>query len=144
MLELLFADEPWTSVWAGELERAGPSYSLETARTFRDEMDAEAELFWILGSDNLPGLSTWRGAEEFLATAHPIVVHRRGDELDERALAGWSPGAQDLLRAGYLAGEPFDVSARELRRDLSQADEALFPAALWEYVRSRGIYRCEP
>ncbi len=142
LLRLLCAGTAWLSVWSVELERSGPSYTIDTVRALARETDAE--LFVILGSDNLPGLPGWRDAGELLERAQPIVIQRAGDPP---ALADparrLSPAAAERLRAGLCAVAPLEASSSELRRRLAVGEDPgpALPAALREYIEQRGIYR---
>ena len=139
MLELLLQPEIGVSVWAGELERDGPSYSIDTARWFTAEVDGE--LFWILGGDNLPGFPRWREAEALIALAHPIVIFREGDELLAE-VPGLSEGAAARIEAGLCRVPPVEASSSELRRRLAAGLDPgpSLPTALREYIERRGIY----
>ncbi len=142
MLELLCASERNFSVWRGELDRSGPSYSIDTARELRAELQA-AELFWILGSDNLQDLPSWREVEEFLRLVSPLVIYRRGEELDVDLLPGLSAGARERIRRGCLQVPPVDASSTQVRAELARGGDvgAWIPADIEEYIRSRGIYQ---
>lgn len=145
MLELLIEGEGDLSVWPGELERAGPSYSVDTARALLALGSAsQAELFWILGSDNLPGLARWREAEALLSLARPIVVYREGDALEtsEQDLAPLSAQTVALVVAGLCQVPPHHASSSQLRRRLAAGEDPgpSLPPRLREYIEARGIY----
>lgn len=144
MLALLLADEPDSSVWSVELERAGPSYTVETLRALR-ALATEARLFLILGEDNLADFPRWREAEEIVRLAQPIVVHRRGVPAAPLDPAPLSAPARVKLALGRLAGAPFDASSSALRVVLAGAPDpnegVLLPAPLARYVREHGLYR---
>ncbi|HVS17783.1 MAG TPA: nicotinate-nucleotide adenylyltransferase, partial [Planctomycetota bacterium] len=68
MLHLAVADEPRFEVATLELERPGPSYTLDTLRALPALLGLaeDARLFLLVGGDNLPGLPGWRGFDEIL------------------------------------------------------------------------------
>jgi len=143
MLELLLCEETsGSSIWTVEFGRGGPSYTVDTLRSLRSLLAPAAQLFLVLGSDNLPGLAGWRDVEEVLALAEPIVVPRRPSEVQPESL----PAALAARLSGcVLQGEAIDVSSTEVRRLLAAGAErelaALVPAALREYLLASGIYR---
>ena len=154
MLALLFGRRDWVSAWPGELRRAGPSYTFDTLATFRAGCAPEAELFLVLGSDNLSGLPRWHRAEELLGLAQPIVVRRTGAALDASALEGAAfadldPALRARVRAGFVEVEVYDVTATDLRARLeeggSEGPDGLvrrgLPPELGEYIRLRRLYR---
>ena len=140
MLELLLEEEPLFSVWTTELEREGPSYTIDTVRELRSAVGPEAELHLLLGSDNLPGLPGWHQAEELLSLVVPVVVWRRGAPFDPDELAHLPEELRRRFRLIECA--PFDCSASELRQRLAAGGdvEGLLPPKLAEYARERGIY----
>ncbi|MEX1026085.1 MAG: nicotinate (nicotinamide) nucleotide adenylyltransferase [Planctomycetota bacterium] len=142
LLELLIAPlGDRASVWTGELEREGPSFSIDTVQALARE--TEAKLFWILGSDNLPGLARWHRVEALLDAARPIVHVRRGDELELAWLEGLSDTARERVLAGYLEVEPCDASSSAVRAAVARGDavDDVLPAALSEYIEAHGLYR---
>lgn len=145
MLALLLADEPECSVWGVELARRGPSYTVETLRELRALVPPPAGLFLILGEDNLPGFARWRAAEEIVALAQPIVVHRGG--LEAAAGVGeLSTIARTRLAIGRLTTPALDASSTAIRTSLSRGGPALelVPPRLLEYIRAHGLYRAGP
>jgi nicotinate-nucleotide adenylyltransferase len=141
MLALLLADEPDASVWGVELGRRGPSYTVDTLRALRALVPPPAALFLILGEDNLADFPRWRAAEEIVALAQPIVVHRSGSEA--RPLpAGLSSLARTRLAMGRLASPALDASSTAIRSALRNdcVPPELLPARILEYVRAHGLY----
>ena len=144
MLELAVADEPLFLVSGIELERDGPSYSIDTVRAVLERRpEGAGELHWILGGDNLPGLPAWREAEEFLRLVQPIIHRRAGDDprgLD--ALEGrLSAEAMERMRRGWLAAPPITGRATYLRASLSRGGRHadLHPAVV-DYALRRALY----
>lgn len=146
MVELAIADRPEYSVSALELERSGPSYTVDTLRELpaRLGLDPECELRLIIGWDNLVGLDRWREVEAVFELAAPLVVLREGvpeailEHLRERL-----PGAcYERLEAGLVRGATVDVSSTELRERLVRGEDVgdLVPANVGEYLARRGIY----
>jgi len=126
-------DLPQTEVSRIELDRAGPSYTVDTLRAFQERYPSD-RLFLILGFDSLLDLPRWKDYREILAGARPLVVPRLG--LDQTVPAELE-GQYDLL--------PFratDLSSTELREriisGLPFAD--LVPAAVAQLIREKGIY----
>lgn len=140
MLALLLAGEPDVSVWGLELERSGPSYTVDTLRELRARVPASTRLFLILGEDNLAGLARWREPEEVVRLAQPIVVHRgQAEPGPDGAL---SDVARTRLEIGRLASGALDSSSTALRAELARGhvNEELLPPALCEWLRVHAPY----
>ncbi|MEQ1892546.1 MAG: nicotinate (nicotinamide) nucleotide adenylyltransferase [Planctomycetota bacterium] len=145
LLQKLLAGEEGVSLWSVELERAGPSYTIDTLRALRKQ--AQGALFLIVGTDNLEGLPGWREAEAVLALAQPIVVPRAGTRAEAVAAAladeRLSARARTRLALGRLTGPTVDVSSSELRAALARGagSHPLLPEAVAAAVRAHGLYR---
>lgn len=145
MLELALADYPDFELSSLELEREGPSYSIDTVRGLLAQgVVEEGALHLILGTDNLPGLPGWREAEALLELVQPIVLVRAGDSAKQlEALAGrLSEGALERLRQGFLDLPPTPGRATHLRAALGRglAKHADLCPAVANYALRRGLY----
>jgi nicotinate-nucleotide adenylyltransferase len=156
MLRLALRGEPGFEVSDLELERQGPSYTIDTVRALRGSLGlaADASIHLILGSDVLDGLAGWREARALLEAVQPVVVHRAGpmgaadpgDESLERHLAEiaarLSLPLAEKVRAGYLRLPPVPASSTDLRARLPglDADIGDLPSEVLAYVRERGLY----
>ncbi len=145
MLRLAVADEVGLVASDIELERGGPSYSIDTIDIFAAAGDT---IVWILGSDGLDAFTTWHRYDAFATRCHVAVVARPESEV--QAL----PGFRQALQADCLARQPaglvfvarsamLDVSATAVRRLAARGEDAsrLLTPAVWNYIRRRGLYR---
>ncbi|HEY9898451.1 MAG TPA: nicotinate (nicotinamide) nucleotide adenylyltransferase [Pantanalinema sp.] len=112
-------DEPRITVERWELSRHGPSYAYDTVVHVREREGPEAELYWLIGADNVGALMRWHRAEELIAACRFWVVPRAGLAGDalEAAIAGALP-AELRERVRPLPMPPVDVSSTELREEL--------------------------
>jgi len=150
MLRLAIEGEPRFRTHGLELERSGPSFTIDTVRELPALLGEapDVELFLILGSDNLEGLATWREAAGLVERVQPIVVHRDGDveagfAAIERALGS---RAAAKVRAGYLALPPVAASSTDLRARLPALGPGLVELAprVLDLIRERGLYGAGP
>lgn len=144
LLALATRAHPEWSVWTLELERPGPSYTVDTLRELVRLRGHERGLYLILGGDNLPGLPRWRAADELLRLAQPIVIARR-DALRAalEALRGAvEPARFERLAAGFVDLPTFDLSATELRARLARGEDpgADLPPGVLAAIRAKGLY----
>ena len=127
MLEAATKGEPRFTVSRVELDRDGPSYTVDTLESLRHD----GELFLILGSDALADLSRWRSPERIRELATILVARR--------------PGAPEPGNATATAFDApcLDISSRELRaragRGLSL--RYLVPDDVWRHIERKGLYR---
>jgi len=79
MVELAVADNPCFAASSIELERAGPSYSIDTIRYFLSTL-RPAALAFIVGIDAFRELSSWKEYETIPALCDIVVTSRPGEE----------------------------------------------------------------
>ena len=107
MTRLGAADNPAFDVSAMEVERPGPTYTLDTLEALARERGEGVELFFVLGVDSARTLPRWHEPAQVLARCTPVVVLRPGaGEWDPRELDALAPGALPARRppAGAAVG----------------------------------------
>lgn len=150
------------SIDTRELERAGPSYTVETLIELRKEMDRPfgpaASLVLLLGADQLLRLDTWRRWTELFNLAHLAVATRPGFDLNALptpVLDQWTmrlADPRDLKSRQHgctwqLDGFAMDVSATAVRTALKTGDYAspiladFVPGAVLDYIQAHHLYR---
>jgi nicotinate-nucleotide adenylyltransferase len=135
MVRLAIAGEPRFLLDRIEIERPGPSYTLDTVHELRAKHPG-TQWFLILGHDQYAGLHTWGGWRELLGLVTLAVANR--------------PGSQDHVNPEVRAFPTevvplpmLDVSATVVRQAVaSGADIAkLVPAQVASYIEIHGLYR---
>ncbi|HUF35262.1 MAG TPA: nicotinate-nucleotide adenylyltransferase [Gemmatimonadales bacterium] len=130
MLELAVAGAPGLAVERAELERPGPSYTVDTLRALRARAPDTA-LTLLLGADAAAELSAWRSADELPALARIVVFARPGTPVPA------SPLIAETIRVPAL-----DISATEIRRRAREGRSLRYwvPDAVAEYVTGHRLY----
>lgn len=82
-----------------EIERAGPSYSIDTVRAFQETFPEPNRLFLVMGIDAFVELHTWKSVQEILA-AVPLIAVNRPHDTGPDAL---QPRAERYLAATFGA-----------------------------------------
>jgi nicotinate-nucleotide adenylyltransferase len=151
MLELALASNPYFSCSRIEVERDGPSYTVDTLRTLRQQEGAGTALFFIIGWDSLTELHTWHEAPALLTTlTHLVAVQRPGYEDDEqneaqndymKQLEVQLPGL--LQRLVIVPAPQLDISATGLRARVLHGKPILYqtPEPVEAYIKKYKLYR---
>lgn len=144
MLERAISANPHFSLSLVDMQRAGPSYTVETLRLLRDEWGPRAELFFVIGGDSLQDLPTWRDPAGILEQATLVALVRPGysDVSAERAqLVARLPGLEQRLIT--LEGPRMDISSTDLRQRVAAGRPIRYqtPDAVEEYIRQHDLYR---
>ncbi|AFJ01767.1 nicotinate (nicotinamide) nucleotide adenylyltransferase() [Methylophaga frappieri] len=150
LLELAVKSCPSLIVDDIELNRAGPSYSIDTVRALREDYPQQS-LYLIVGSDNFRQLDTWRDWQSLLQYAHIVVVRRAGEALDlSTTMAAWlqthlAKSADINLTEGKvwtLDVTPLAISATTIRaqRAAGGSVQFLLPETVLTAMDQLGLY----
>jgi nicotinate-nucleotide adenylyltransferase len=127
MCRLAAQHDPLVEVCTLELERPGPSYTVDTLRAIHANQP-DAELTLILGADMARTLGSWREPREILKLARLAVAER--DEVTRREVLDALAPLVGADRVTFLDMAPRDISSSRVRRDLAageQIDELVGP-----------------
>ncbi len=139
MVEAAIAGNPAFTASCIELDRPGPSYSVDTLEAVAAE--GIADLWLILSSEALAGLPRWREPGRILDLARLAVVPRGGfDPLGERWVAEHFPGRGD--RFSFLPGPLLPISGSVVRRRAAAGRSVryLVPDAVARYIADNKLY----
>ena len=151
MLQLAVRDVPGLDVDARELERPGPSYTVDTLKALRAEYGAARPLLWIVGSDILTTLSQWSRWKELLDHAHLVVMARPGASDPEDEVKKWiaSHQMEGNLAVTQPAGgvvlvrQPLlDIASSQIRALIAEGRDTRFlmPDAVMEYIERHTLF----
>jgi len=158
MVELALENEPAMGIDRCELERSGPSYTIDTLRALRVRFGAQTPLVLIIGADQMERFDTWHEWQSILRFAH-LGVARRNDAvlvlscaLQEFYNEHWARVDEIRQQACGCVVEvemaPHDASATEVRTLLAAAPTPeretrlaqIMPAAVLDYIRAHSLY----
>lgn len=141
MVRLAVAAQTHFRLSTMEIDRAGLSYTVDTITQLQAELGVGAELFFILGWDNLAQLPQWREPARLIEMCHLVAVPRPGYALpDLDSLEAALPG---LSRSLVVLDKPeVDISATEIRKRvaLGLSIGHLVPEPVDEYIRQHKLY----
>jgi nicotinate-nucleotide adenylyltransferase len=122
------------SVSRVDVDRNGPTYTVDTLRDIRAALGEEHEYHFITGADALGEILSWREPEEVLRLAHLVGVTRPGHALTDPGLA---PGRITLMEIPALAISSSDIRARVER---GEPIRYLVTPGVEAYVAKVGLY----
>ncbi|MBA7484299.1 Nicotinate-nucleotide adenylyltransferase [subsurface metagenome] len=141
MLRLAIADEPSFKLSTIEIERAGPSYTVDTIAQFKSQIGTEDRLFFILGWDNLMQLPQWREPSRLVQMCSLVAVPRVGyPSPDLNTLEAAIPG---LSQGVILLNTPqIEISSSEIRNRVARglSIHHLVPEPVERYIREHNLY----
>lgn len=150
-----------------ELERTGPSYTVDTLLNFSSSYQDEADIFFIMGMDAFFQFHTWREPEKIIGLASLVIMTRPGlqsaHESEDKAIEHY---LRDSLKASYSQSDfrsgsasvfshpelrdiyllrvtDLDISGTRIRELAANGRSLSFlvPEGVEDYIVSRGLYR---
>ena len=135
MTVLATATDPRFDVSRVDIDREGPTYTIDTLADLRKDLGNDCHLFFITGADALTQIVSWRNFKQLAMLAHFVGVTRPGHVLHD---AGLDANSVSLLEIPALAISSSDCRERvRTGRPISY----LVPDAVARYVDKRGLYR---
>jgi nicotinate-nucleotide adenylyltransferase len=127
-----------------EMERSGPSYTIDSVVELRGLYGDDAELFLLMAADSLAQIDTWRQPDELLERIEWVVGPRPGVALPDRSALEDRFGDR-ARRIHLLDGPSLDVSSTQVRERVAagHAIRYLVPRGVEELIVDRGLYRRE-
>ncbi len=125
-----------------EVNRAGPSYTIDTLVEFRRLMP-QHDLFFITGVDAIIDLTTWKDWEGMLRAAEFVAVARPGYPADRLKLLKNPLPNVFRPRIHYLEIPALAISSSDIRRRVHEGRSIkyLLPEAVEQYIAKEGLYR---
>jgi nicotinate-nucleotide adenylyltransferase len=138
MVVIATSSNPRFMVSRLEVERDGPTYSVDTLRTLREER-GDVDLFFITGADAMLEILQWKDPEEALSMAHFIAASRPGYDLSrfERGAPAEHPNVT-VMQIPALA-----ISSTDIRERVAAGRPIryLVPEGVQTYIEKAGLYR---
>ncbi len=152
MTALAVRDHPRFEVSDVEVQRSGPSYTVDTLTALRDR----GRLYLIIGSETFLDLLNWREPRRVASLARLVVVPRNGMGFDpetpaaikvlrELGLSGFVPAGADTSEEGapiLVHASSLPISGSDLRRRAREGRSLAFrmPEAVVSYIRDQHLY----
>lgn len=137
MVKLAIADHKQYKFSDVELERPGPSYTIDTIKTLK-KLYPDDEVTLIIGDDAYHDFTNWLHWEEILEYGKLIVVNRHPDISHQRSDELIDPASIYTLQV-----TPCPISATHIRNLIHAGKpiDELVPAAVKDYIEEQQLYR---
>jgi len=137
MVRLAIADHPAFEASRLDLDRQGPSFTVDTLRLLRALYPPSISLFFVMGMDSLVNLHRWVRPDEIIRLARLIAISRPGYAPNLEALDRQVPGLAAATE--MLLSLDIGISSTELRRRIQQGLPIRYqvPAAVEAYIHAR-------
>jgi nicotinate-nucleotide adenylyltransferase len=139
MTVIATAGNPHFRVSRVEIDRAGPTYTVDTIRTLQGEYGKDTSLFFITGADAVLEIFEWKDPEDVLGLAHVIAATRPGYDIArfEAAAPTRHPNVSVMIIPALA------ISSTDVRSRIHEGRPItyLVPEGVRAYIEKAGLYR---
>jgi nicotinate-nucleotide adenylyltransferase len=141
MTRLAIAGNAYLTTSTVDMDRSGPSYTVDTIGILQEKWGPEAQIHFLIGGDSLAELPTWHQPDRLVEICRVVAIPRPGYDPDLEALEAQIPGASERIR--ILDLPRVALSATEIRdrvRD-RRSIRYLVPETVERYIYRHRLYR---
>ncbi len=139
MTVIATASNPRFSVSRVDIDRGGPTYTVDTLRDLR-RARGDVDLFFITGADALAQILTWRDADELFELAHFVGCTRPGTAITDAAVQDLPKDRVTIVEIPALA---ISSTACRNRVLINEPVWYLVPDGVVQYIAKRSLYRAK-
>ena len=141
MVRLAIQDHSQFVLSRVDVDRTGPTYTVDMLRLLREQFGNAAELFFIMGMDSLANLLTWHAPDQLVRLCKLAVFNRPGFTANLDELEASLPGVS--ARIVFLKAPALEIAASDIQRRVraGQPIAHLVPEAVADYIARHKLYR---
>ena len=142
MVKRAIGAKPYFELSTVEVDRPGPSYSVETVAVLQQHLGAEAKIFFLVGWDSLAELPQWKEPAKLIQLCKLVAITRPGfSRPDLKDLESSVPGTTQSVV--WLDIPPVDISSSDIRKRVAQglSIRGLVPDEVEIYIKEQNLYR---
>lgn len=142
MVKAAIEGNPHFVISSIEIDRTGPSYTVDTIGQFKKEWGSEYEIYFIAGTDAVADLPTWKYNQALLKSCHFICASRPGSEEKLQNTVNYF-GDLGKERIHFLKTPELEVSSTILRNWLlsGRSVRYIVPEKVIKYIEQHGLYK---
>lgn len=141
MVRLAIAQEPRFVISRVDVDRPGPTYTVDMIRLLHREYGDATRFYFIMGLDSLSNILSWRTPEDLIKLCRLAVFNRPGFSANLDELERHLPGIRERLV--LIPAPALEVSASDLQQRVKKDEPIrhLVPDAVAAYIAEHGLYR---
>jgi len=141
MVELGIASNPRFEISRVDVDRPGPSYSVDTISILLEQYGQSTEIYFIMGLDSLVEVPMWHQPERLIQLCHLVAVTRPGFDVDMRRLEASVPGISSHVE--IIDMPELDISSSDLQRRVSEGLPIKYqvPEEVERYINEHHLYK---
>ena len=140
MVRLGIASNPHFEISLVDVDRPGPSFTVDTISMLQEQWGPDTELFFVMGLDSLVEVPTWHQPERLIRLCHLVAVSRPRFEVDMRQLEASVSGISS--RVEIIDMPEVDISSSDLQRRVKEGLPIKYqvPEEVERYIIEHRLY----
>lgn len=132
---------PYFFVSSIEIDRPGPSYTIDTVSALKAMYPPETELYFITGADAIQELPTWNRIDGLLGLCHFVAATRPGFDSTFETVIDYF-GEEGRRRIHRLATPELEISSTDIRERIKQGRSIKYivPESVENYIIKENLY----
>lgn len=141
MVRLGIASNPHFEISLVDVDRPGPSYTVDTISILQEQWGQNAEFFFVMGLDSLVEVPTWHQPQRLIQLCHLVAVARPGFEVDMSQLEDGVPGISSRME--IISMPEVDISSSDLQLRVREGLPIRYqvPEEVERYIREHQLYQ---
>jgi len=145
MLSLAIADNDKFELSDYEIKKTKPSFTLDTVKYFKNKLNRQYDLYWLIGADAIKDFPLWYKVEELIDTCDLCLICRAGFEKPDFSSfkKQWGLQRVEKMQKNIIETPLIDINSTEIRKLLAQnkdVDNMLNPSVA-KYIKKNNLYR---
>src|SRR5436190_6697591 len=138
MTVIATASNPRFTVSRVDIDRDGPTYTVDTLQDLHSRLGDKTDLFFITGADALKKILSWKDSDQLFKLAHFVGVTRPGFRLSRAHLPEESAGSVSLVQVPAMS-----ISSTDCRNRVASGQPIwyLVPDGVVQYITKHHLYR---
>jgi nicotinate-nucleotide adenylyltransferase len=132
---------PYFSVSPIELERQGPSYTIDTVKALLNDYGQQTEFYFIIGADTVCELHTWRHINDLFKLCQFVAATRPGSRCSvDQVIDHFGTNGQNRIQR--LATPELEISSTDIREKVrsGRSIKYIVPESVEMYIKKEGLY----
>jgi nicotinate-nucleotide adenylyltransferase len=141
MVRLAIATQPRFTLSRVDVDREGPTYTVDTIRLLCERLGENVDVYFIMGLDSLANILSWHTPEQLIQLCRLAVFNRPGFSVNLDELESKLPGLHE--RVVFIPAPALEIAASDLQRRVRVGAPIahLVPEAVAAYIAEHRLYR---
>ncbi|MGE5472934.1 MAG: nicotinate-nucleotide adenylyltransferase [Ignavibacteriales bacterium] len=141
MVEIAIRDNPYFEISDAEFVRAGYSYTIDTVNEFIHLIGQECKIYFIIGTDNVSEIKTWKNADELMKKVEFIVMTRPG-KWEEDLAGNLNKLREDGCRISVVEMPLIHIESTSIRNRINNglSIRYIVPEEIEKYILNNKLY----